>query len=881
MNTGCLTRLHHARSIRAGFLAAGLVIALPMTAGIAQAQDPAANTNTFSTKFSIPDGYSAKHSVDVGGRVANKFGSGAMYDTMVNEQSGPRVSGETLELHKLASNKHALVDHARLTGSGFGGDPYNFAKLTAEKSKIYEFTGTFRRNRQYFDYDLLGNPNLPAGITVPIGPTASPTGTLAWPQPQHSSVMSNTVRRMTDTDLTLFPAPKFTVHFGYSQNIQQGPSLLPVRSWGVLKYNALMEQYLRHSTDEYTASIDWKPIRGTLITYEQRVHHYKENSYFTLDPNGFLVQEANGTPAYLGNWDLSSNGSAATSSTFAPYSIGAATTSGGVTTYGTCTSPAVSGQFLYPSQNGGMPIIDPSCAVLTGYTRTSPIRTTMPTETLRFQSSSIKNLSFNGQASYSWMTMNMPNYYESEWGLNGTARNEYFSAAGTGKREVYNGNFGVVWKLTPTFSLEDQVTLTAASQPGNVTASGYTKLATPSTAASETINYAGTLTSTVTNSGLPSGVNYGTTYTYYGNEQLTNSVTANWIATPKTNLSLTYRYGNKNIGLNTAVSSTTPNRTIFAISEQAGIFNVAYRINPNWDVNGTVEASYSDSAFTAMSPRQLRRYRVHTKFRPEKWATFTAAYTDKEVHNNTSNTGTASIYGPLDHVDYSRTGSISGVLTPNEHIAVDFDYTYNDVYTATNICYAAQDSGFLVGTASTTNYVSPYFAGAASVSSTGAPQTCATSSTVSTPTQWWARSFAHAPTQYGTVGVTYDPNDKVKYGAGYRINSVAGSQFFTDARAVNGAMQSKYQTPYANVAWTLRPGLIWKAEYNYFGYSEASTSGAQNCTMDGVSNPSLSSSIVPCSSLAVSTGINAGSAGMTAPRNFHANNIALGLHYEF
>ncbi|WP_420237818.1 hypothetical protein ACOBR2_19860 [Telmatobacter bradus] len=875
MNTGCLTRLHHARSIRVGFLAAGLVIALPMTAGIALAQDPAANTNTFSTKFSIPDGYSAKHTVDVGGRVANKVGSGAMYDTMVNEQSGPRVSGETLDLHKLASNKHALVDHARLTGSGFGGDPYNFAKLTAEKSKIYAFTGTFRRNRQYFDYNLLGNPNLPAGITVPIGSSSSPSAYLSWPQPQHSSVMTNTVRRMTDTDLTLFLAPKFTLHVGYAQNIQQGPSLLPARAAGILKYSALLEQYQRHSTDEYTASIDWTPIPRTLITYEQRIHRYKENSYFTLDPNGFLAQEADGTPAYLGNWDLSSNGAASTTTAFAPYSTAACNSN----------SIASSTTVLYPSSNGGLPIIDPSCAVVTNYTRTNPIRTTMPTEMLRFQSSSIKNLSINGQASYSWVTMNMPNYYENGQGLSGTTRDEYFSATGSGKREVYNANLGVAWQLTPTFSLSDQVTLSATSQPGSVNYPSYTKLTT--TTGNETINYTGTLTSTPTTAGatqtagVVAGTYLGATYTYFGNEQLTNSVTANWIATPKTNLSLTYRYGNKNIGLNTGYqsayatsSSNVPTRTTFAISDQAGVFNAAYRVNANWDVNGTVEASYSDSAFTAMSPRQLRRYRVHTKFRPEKWAIFTAAYTDKEVHNNTSNTGLASVYGSLDHVDYSRTGSISGVLTPNEHIAVDFDYTYNDVYTATNICYAAQDSGFLVGT------TSPYFAGAASVNASGNPQTCATSSTSSTPTQWWARSFAHAPTQYGTAGVTVSPNDKVTYGAGYRINSVAGSQFFTDARAVNGAMQSKYQTPYANVAWTVHPGLTWKAEYNYFGYSEASTSGAQYCTMASVATAS-SSNIVPCSSLSVSTGINAGSAGMTAPRNFHANNIALGLHYEF
>jgi hypothetical protein len=872
MNNSCLKRLLYARSARTALFAAGLAIAVPMAASIALAQAPASAP---MTKMTTPEGYSAHHSVDVGGRVANKVGSGAMYDTMVNEQSGPRVSSETMDLHKLASNKKALVDNARITGSGFGGDPYNFLKLTAEKSKVYEFTGNFRRNRQYFDYDLLGNPNNPAGITVPIGPSTAPTGTFAWPQVQHSSVMTNSVRRMLATDLKLFPSPKVTLRFGYASNVMQGSSLLPARSAGIMKYGALFQQIQRHSTDEFTAAIDWKPLAGTMITYEQIVLHNKENSYFTLDPNGFLAQEADGTPVYLGNWDLSSNGSATATTTFAPYSSLA------------CSSLATANQVFTASSNGGKPVIDPSCAVLTSYTRTNPTRLTMPTETLRFQSTSIKNVSINGQASYSWATLNMPSYYENGGGLNGAIRDEYFAASGTGKREVYNADLGVTWQVTPSFSLSDQVSLMSSAQPGSVLYPSYTKLNTPAVAASETINYP-TLTPTTTTAGATqtggvlAGTYLGTSYAYFGQEQITNSMSANWVATPKANFSLTYRYGNKNIGQNTGYqsayatsASNTPVRSITAISEQAGIFNAAYRVNANWDINGTIEAAYNDNVLTTATPRQLRRYRVHTKFRPEKWATFTAAYTDVERHNNTNNVG-ATIYGPLNHVDYNRTAAISGILTPTEHVAIDFDYAYTDNYTATNTCYTAQDSGMIA----TSTGISPYFAGAASVSSTGALQTCATSATNSTPSNWWARIYTDAPTQSGAVAVMVNPNDKVQAGLGYRINSVAGSQFFIDARDVNGALASKYQTPYVNASWKVTPALTWKAEYNYFGYGEGGPSGAQNCTMYSVA-AATTATVVPCASLSVSTGMNSGNAGMTAPRTFHANNISLGLHYEF
>jgi hypothetical protein len=246
-----------------------------------------------------------------------------------------------------------------------------------------------------------------------------------------------------------------------------------------------------------------------------------------------------------------------------------------------------------------------------------------------------------------------------------------------------------------------------------------------------------------------------------------------------------------------------------------------------------------------------------------------------ERHNNTNNTGAASLYGQLKHVDYSRTVSVTGMITPNDRLAFDFDYAYNDVYTATNICYAAQDSGMLAGT------TSPYFAAAASVDSTGAPLTCQTSSTSTTPSQWWARSFTDAPTQYGSAGIVFTPRDKLKWGAGYHANGVRGSQFFTDARAVNGSLHSTYQTPYANVNWTLHPGLVWKAEYNYFAYSEDSDpSGSQYCTLNSVAT-AAASNIVSCASMPVSTGMNSSPAGLTAPRAFHSTNLTLGIHYEF
>ena len=52
------------------------------------------------------------------------------------------------------------------------------------------------------------------------------------------------------------------------------------------------------------APIDWKPLQQTIVTLEEVVTHYKNDSYFILNPNQYTVQEANGLPVSLGNWDV-------------------------------------------------------------------------------------------------------------------------------------------------------------------------------------------------------------------------------------------------------------------------------------------------------------------------------------------------------------------------------------------------------------------------------------------------------------------------------------------------------------------------------------------------------------------------------------------------
>jgi hypothetical protein len=842
---------HHSSVNRCiiGGIAAALLALIPIAAA---AQDPTAQTQT--TEMTVPTGYTVHQSVDLGGRIAGINGGGPMYDTLVNLQSGPRVLNSTFEMRPVEGNNSGPFDVLRTVSSGFGGDPNNFAKLDMSKGKIYDFSGMFRRDRQYFDYDLLGNPNIPGGQTIPIGPATAPTGALAYSQVNQSPFLYNTVRRMTDINLTLAPLSVLTYRFGYSQRVFQGPSLTPSGYQFAGSYSALVEENQRDSGDDFLGGIDWKPIKNTRLTYEEEIDHEKMNSYFNLAPGLMNVTEADGSKAALlmNYYNLTPSVSCNSNSTNG--------------------NPTLTGSTMA----GGMPVVNPACAVATNYFRSQPTRILFPTEIFRLQSSSIKNVAMNGDVRYTNANMNMPAYYENFQGLTvgsktaGAATQYLYSAAGSAKRQAIAADFGVVWQASNRVSLAEEVTFSNVHEPGATTMTGYTTVATGLTAGSETINSPTTSTSAATGAGTLEGSGeIGLPLPqYFGQKFIENNVTLSWEATSRATFGITYRHGVHDItqtaygyATSTAPASWTP--TIVDINEDGAILDASLRPTNNWQINGSVEGMYNDNALTPVGFRQLRQYRVHTLYRPKSWATFSGAFSDRERHNNTNNTGAASVDGPLDHVDRSRFVSFGAAMFPNEHFGFNLNYAYSDVYVADNICYDAGATATLPGAAPANGALCPdgsirgvnYY-------------------------MFLARDFIDAPTQSAMIAFNLSPNKKFQSNVGYNVNAVSGSQFFNDARAVNGSLNSVYQTPFFNVAWKFSSAWTWKAEYDFYGYGEGG-GGPQYCS---TTNPSPTTSVtpVPCGSLGgLQTGASIFTAGESMPRTFHANNVVLGVHYEF
>jgi len=725
---------------------------LPFFLSSALAQDPQPkDQRKDQPKETITGGYAVHQSVDLGVRVLDSSGSGAMYDTLVNLQSGPRILGQTLDLHAVAGTNHPLFDELMESSSGYGGDPYDVSTLRMSKGKVYRFQGLFRRDRQYFDYNLLGNPLVPAGL-VSNGYT--------FPQVTSAPHLFNTVRRMTDVGLTLFPISKVTVRTGYSHNTDGGPSYSSQHNGA----DVLFFQNWRNSTDTWMGAVDWKPVSKTTLTFEENVTHYKGDTNWQLA--GLNLQLSDATPVTLGfdNVTVPKCGD------------------GNPAVITTSTTP---------------PTANATCSGFLQYLRTAPTRTLFPTEELRFQSASIKSIQMNGELRYTGGTMNLPAYTEFFNGSDRGTRAYTTTGLANGKRVDVSGDFGIIWQISEKISLAEQFDFLNFREPALSNLSEIDQLGN----------------SMLIPPGPPQPPALTFAPTFLGMKTETNTTTLTWEPVSKASISLGYRYQQRFITWVMPLSTDAlPNGAsyTFPIYENAGILGFALQPTRQWRLNAKFEASYDDRSYTQISPRQLYRFHVQSRYKPREWATITGTLNDLERRDNVT---------LVNHLDHIRSVSFGAALMPSPRYGLDLSYGYASVFSQTTLCFAATPAPTGPG------------AGAA-------PADCGTNSNLGT-------GYYNAPTEYGSFSFMFVPVKTLRANAGYQISAVSGSTEFLNPLQVPGSLQSHYQSPFVDFAWTFHPGWTWKGGWNYYGYGEDSP------------------------------------VGPTSPRNFHADMVTLALRYDF
>lgn len=600
------------RALAKMFFAAGLVA---MSAGAALAQADAgpkpAQKDAAKTKYSVHQTF------DLGGHIAEHSGSNAVYDTLVNLHSGPRILNHTLDAHALEGAKRTFFDTFETASSGYGGDPNSFSTLRFSKGKLYDFQGFFRRDRQYFDYDPFGNPLVPANLTTTTGYT--------FPQVLHAPHLFNTVRQMTDLNVTLLPLSKVSIRAGFTHSINQGPTFSSVH-YGI---EALLSQQWRYSTDTWTGAVDWRPLKSTAVSFEEYLTHYKWSAYWQLA--GLNLNLSDGTPVSLGfdNVTVPNCGNKQPPVSYVP---------------------------------GPTAVANATCNGYLQYTRSDPMHITFPTEVLHFVTGNPDKVQVTGSIRYTGATMNMPLYSEYFNGLQtrGTLRAATFTGNSSAKRINAGADFGLVWNVSPRFVLSDQYDFQNWRQPGTGNLIETDQLGT------SMLNAPGAAQDPVENP----------TYNFLGQKEQTNTLIAEFLAGTRASVSVGYRFRVRTLGL---TWTEEPDSYTYDDHQNSALFGVRLQPMNAWRVNGNVEVGWANNAYVQLDPRQWQRYAVRTQLRTNEWSNLTASYIDFERRDNAANVGFAA---------HDRAFNAAATLAKSSRFGMDVSYGYTNVYSRINECFA-------------------------------------------------------------------------------------------------------------------------------------------------------------------------------------------------
>ncbi len=108
--------------------------------------------------------YNIHQVVDFGYRLNEVNGNQNTYNTFINLGSGVRLFDYSFDMRSL-NHQGFLFDDLSFSNFGYGGDPNDVSRLHIEKNKWYDFHLLFRRDKNFWDYNLWANPLNPAAVT--------------------------------------------------------------------------------------------------------------------------------------------------------------------------------------------------------------------------------------------------------------------------------------------------------------------------------------------------------------------------------------------------------------------------------------------------------------------------------------------------------------------------------------------------------------------------------------------------------------------------------------------------------------------------------------------------------------------------------------------
>jgi hypothetical protein len=509
-------------------------------------------------------GYQIHSSVELGYRTSDVNGSGDMYDTLVNLQTGPRILDQTLTMQS-ADHQGLLFDNLYLNSVGWGGDPNNYMRLRADKNKWYNLQTSFRRDQNFFDYDLLANPLNP--------PTSTPSIPI-----QNSPHAFDTTRRMSNVDLTLLPQSTVSFRFGYSHNNMTGPSYSSIHEG---TEGSLLQGW-NTTMNSYRLGVDFRIAPRTVLSYDQFFDYYKGDTDYQLNPiNEALLPT---TPASSVSMGLSID-----TANKEPCAV---------------VLPATS-----LVANGILTNV--TCSAYSSYARNQRIRTTTPTERISLRSNYFKKLEVLGSFSYSSATSSTPQD-ESFAGLITRTNTLAFTGTGTAAANRISdvADIEATLHLTSHLRLIEKFYFWAYRVPqnGNLNELDYSCAVSPCTLLSLAL-----ATPTVPG-GTPTIAQSSFNQTWTRNQ-----TELAWDFSKKAGARVGYRYGDREF--NHFNDYLPGDEDHFVGLEKTALLGLWARPSHALRLNFDLEHTNFNSVFVRLSPRKEGRYRFQTTYTPRSWAT--------------------------------------------------------------------------------------------------------------------------------------------------------------------------------------------------------------------------------------------------------------------
>jgi len=608
-------------------LGLGCWLALAVSVAAQSTGTPASSKTTDDVELG---GYQVQQSVEFGYRFTDVTGSEAMYGTLINLNQGPRLLQQSLSME---APQHAglIFDDLNVSSFGWGGDPNNVAQARMSKFHYYDMNFLFRRDQNYFDYNLLANPLNPSTSNPSLPVESSP----------HSSY---NMRRMYNFDLTLFPQSKVSFRFGMLHNRANGPTYSSVH----VGTDAMLNQGWNVTDNLYRFGLDVKALTRTTISYDQFLDYSKNDTDYSLAGFAtFLLP--NGVPVELG----------------LPFNTAASQP---------CATPIVGGA------------ANPSCNGFYAYNAYQRLRSTTPTEQLRLTSSYWKRVNFTGQGTYSSTNLTDP-YQDFFDGLSSRTgqRQATTNGSATTRRVNTTADLGVTVEITSSIHLSDNFRFDSWQLPGNAsfvsTSTNGLPIGTP-----PAVTLLSPLGPTTTTTTVTAG--------FLGMRTFNNVLQFEYNADRFVGLHVGYMLRRERVfyadpqSADTAAGLTPFDGDTIHVDYQGPEFGFWFKPNAKLRINVEAQAltnigcqtcpSPEAIFITRISPKQKQNYRARVNYKPVRWADLAATVNWWEAHNGEVDTQLNQ---------HNRNAGFIATLFPSGKVSLDLSYNYTDTLQDAYICY--------------------------------------------------------------------------------------------------------------------------------------------------------------------------------------------------